>query len=55
MRTRRAPKDQVRREYRHYLRYELSVRRHIIILRFGFVLAILLGLANLFLLVRFLW
>jgi len=55
MKIERCPKDRVLREYRHYVRYDLSVRRHIVFLRFGVALAILLGIANLVLLLKFLW
>jgi hypothetical protein len=49
------PKHRVLREYRSYIRYDLSIHRHIFILRFGVALAILLGLANLALVLRVLW
>jgi hypothetical protein len=49
MRIWKSSGNQIAREYRAYLHYELRVRRHVIILRLGVVLAILLGLLNLFL------
>jgi len=41
------PKRRIAREYRDYVQYELDVRRHVIVLRIGVVLAILLGILNL--------
>ena len=43
----RSPRQRIAREYRDYIHYELAVRRHVIALRIGVVLAIVLGIVNL--------
>jgi hypothetical protein len=39
-------RSRISNEYRAYLRYELGIRRQVILLRVGVVVAILLGLVN---------
>ncbi len=47
MRIENSHKDRIAKEYRAYIDYEIGVRRHVILLRIGVALAILLGLLNL--------